>query len=96
MKLQKGQVLYINNQKYTVKNIIEFSKSPWIWQEYEIAGENDSHKWFVIEEYEDGQVKYFLYENDIGMVDMKKIQGDRLKGNCVHITQEIETTKQTV
>ncbi len=40
MKLKKGQILYIDNQKYTVINMIEYKEDTWIWQEYEIKNES--------------------------------------------------------
>ena len=40
MKLKKGQVVYIQTEKYTVINMIEYKEDTWIWQEYEIKGTN--------------------------------------------------------
>ena len=57
MKLKKAQVLYIDNQKYTVINMIEFKQDSWRWQEYEIVSDNNIHKWLSVEENE-----YYIYE----------------------------------
>ena len=32
-KLKLGQIVYINNQKYSVVNMIEFDESGWKWQQ---------------------------------------------------------------
>ncbi len=38
-KLKRWQIVYIDNIKYTVINMIEYKEDSWIWQEYEIRGE---------------------------------------------------------
>ena len=38
-KLEKGQIIYINEKKYEVLNMIEFKERGWIWQEYGITDE---------------------------------------------------------
>lgn len=64
MKLRKGQILYINNQKYTVVNMIAFTQDAWNWQEYGIRNEAKVTKWLSIEENE-----YWLYETYGGEVN---------------------------
>lgn len=61
MKLIKDQVLYIDNIKYVVVNMIEFEEDQWIWQEYEIIDEHRIHKWLTIEENEYNEIEYYLY-----------------------------------
>lgn len=39
-KIKKWQIVYIDNMKYTVINMIEYIEASWIWQEYEICGES--------------------------------------------------------
>ncbi len=39
MKLKKGQVILVNGEKYTIKNMIEFKEDAWIWQEYEVVNQ---------------------------------------------------------
>lgn len=81
MKLKKGQVLYIDNQKYIVNNMIEFQEDTWIWQEYEIVSEKYSYRWLVVEEDENKQLEYSLYEKYSGMVDSNDIEiyvGDKI------------------
>ncbi len=63
MKLKKGQILYIDNQKYTVINMIEFQQDKWKWQEYEIVDSYHTHKWLSVEENEETkQLEYYLYK----------------------------------
>lgn len=62
MKLRRGQVLYIDNQKYTIINMIEYKETTWIWQEYEIVNEDKIHKWLSIELNEKYQEEYYIYE----------------------------------
>ena len=42
MELKKGQILYIDNDKYSVVNMVEYierGEETWIWKEYEISKE---------------------------------------------------------
>lgn len=74
MKLKKGQILYINDQKYTVINMIEFQETTWIWQEYEILSEKNAHKWLVMEEEENKKVEYAVFEKYRGNIDTNDIE----------------------
>lgn len=74
MKLKKGQVLYIDNYKYVVSNMIEYSENTWIWQEYEIISEQNIHKWLSIEQNEYNQTEYYLYEKYTGIIDTNEIE----------------------
>ncbi len=62
MELKKGQIIYINSEKYKVINMINFSEKNWQWQEYEIVNEFNQHKWLEIEEDENKQLEYCLYD----------------------------------
>ena len=59
-KLKYGQIIFINNEKYTVVGMIEFKEDSWIWQEYKIKNESSDIKWLSVEE-DDGKVQYSLY-----------------------------------
>lgn len=74
MKLKKGQILYIDNQKYTVINMIEFQETTWIWQEYEMVNENHEHKWLVVEEKEKNNIEYAVFRKYRGNVDTNEIE----------------------
>lgn len=73
MKLKKGQILYIDNQKYTVINMIEYKEDTWIWQEYEIKNDVNEHKWLSIEKDEKNEDIYYLYERFAGRVDTNEL-----------------------
>ena len=60
MKLKKGKILYIDNIKYTVLNMVEYKEDTWIWQEYEIFS-NSGRGWLTIEEGENNNIEYWLY-----------------------------------
>lgn len=59
-KLKYGQIIFINNEKYTVIGMIEFKEDTWIWQEYKIKNESSDIKWLSVEE-DEGKVQYSLY-----------------------------------
>lgn len=73
MKLKKGQVVYIQTEKYTVINMIEYKEDTWIWQEYEIKGTN-SYKWLSIEKDENNKIQYYLYDRYLGNIDINEIE----------------------
>lgn len=66
-KLQRGQVVMINSEKYIVDNMIEFKEGAWIWQEYEVKKQSNNkyanyqQYWLTIELDENNQKQYFLY-----------------------------------
>jgi hypothetical protein len=63
MKLKKGQVIYIDNERYVIISMIEFRQNIWKWQEYEIISDKHIHKWLSVEENEKHkQLEYYLYE----------------------------------
>lgn len=74
MRLKKGQILYIDNQKYTVINMIEFSEDTWIWQEYEIVSETGLHRWLSVETNENNQTEYYIYDVFRGIVKTSEIE----------------------
>lgn len=74
MKLKKGQVIYIDNRRYVVVNMIEFCEDTWVWQEYEIVDEYKSHKWLSVEEDENNKLEYYIYRNFHGNVDTNEIE----------------------
>lgn len=62
-KLKKWQILYIDNIKYEVINMIEYKEDTWIWQEYEIKNESSIRsKWLCVEKDEYGKEEYSIYE----------------------------------
>lgn len=72
-KLKKWQVLYIDNTKYVVVNMIEYKEDSWIWQEYEIKNELKQHKWLCVEKDEYGQTEYSIYTPYYGNIDTDEI-----------------------
>lgn len=81
MKLKKGQVIYINSQKYTIKNKIEFKEDTWIWQEYEIISQNHEVKWLIVEEGENKELEYSIYgkyQGPINVSDIEFMLGDKV------------------
>lgn len=77
MELKKGQVLYIDNEKYTVINMVEYlerGEETWIWKEYEISKGLGSNKWLCIEEIEGGKLEYSLYEPYTSKVDINELE----------------------
>lgn len=72
-KLKKWQILYIDNVKYVVVNMIEYKEDTWIWQEYEIKNELNEHKWLCVEKDEYGQTEYSIYTSYCGSVNKDKI-----------------------
>ena len=73
MKLKKGQVVYIETEKYTVINMIEYKEDTWIWQEYAIKGTN-SYKWLSVEKDENNKIQYYLYDRYVGNIDINEIE----------------------
>ena len=78
MELKKGQIIYINSEKYKVINMINFSEKNWQWQEYEIVNEFNQHKWLEIEEDENKQLEYCLYDYYNAKIDTNL---DEIYGN---------------
>lgn len=81
MKLKKGQVIYIYNQKYIIKNMIEFKEGAWSWQEYELNSENHEIKWLVTEEDENKKIEYSIYERYQGVIQTSNLEfmlGDKV------------------
>lgn len=80
MNLRKGQVLYIENKKYTVVNMVEYKEDTWIWQEYEIIGDDYTYKWLTIEENENKQIEYYIYNTysfNININEIEQIIGNK-------------------
>lgn len=72
--LRMGQIIYINNEKYSVINMIKFNEANWIWYEYEIISETNIHKWLSVEENENKQIEFWLYDVYYGNIDVNEIQ----------------------
>lgn len=72
-KLKKWQVLYINNEKYIVINMIEYKEDTWMWQEYEIKNESNEHKWLCVEKDEYGKIQYSIYTPYFGSVNTDEL-----------------------
>lgn len=72
-KFRKWQILYIDNIKYTVVNMIEYKENSWIWQEYEIHGENQDKKWLCVEKDEYGKTEYSIYKKYSGKIDTNEL-----------------------
>ena len=68
-KLKKWQIIYIDNEKYIVVNMIEYKEDTWIWQEYEIQNDLHQHKWLCVEKDEYGRVEYSIYTPYYGNID---------------------------
>lgn len=71
--LKKWQVLYINNEKYIVINMIEYKEDTWIWQEYEIKNESNEHKWLCVEKDEYGKMEYSVYTPFFGSINTNEL-----------------------
>lgn len=67
--LRKSQVLYIDNTRYVVLNMVEYQEDSWIWQEYEIKNDSNQHRWLCIEKNEQGQTEYSIYSPFYGVVN---------------------------
>lgn len=77
MELKKGQVIYIDNDKYSVVNMVEYlehGEETWIWKEYEISNEIGSNKWLCIEKIENGKNEYSIYEPCSYRVDTNQLE----------------------
>ena len=77
MELKKGQVLYIDNDKYFVVNMVEYlerGEETWIWKEYEISKGIGSNKWLCVEEVENGKYEYSIYEPYHSRVDINELE----------------------
>lgn len=77
MELKKGQILYIDNDKYFVVNMIEYlerGEETWIWKEYEISKGIGNNKWLCIEETENGKYEYSIYEPCHSRVDINELE----------------------
>ena len=74
MKLRKGQIIYIDNQKYTVINMVEYGEDTWVWQEYEIVSQDNVHRWLSVEENENKQIEYSIYDVYRGNVNINEIE----------------------
>lgn len=93
MKLKKGQILYIDNIKYTIINMIEYKEDTWIWQEYEILDGHYKRKWLTIEEDENNQLEYYIYEEYYGSINMNEIEF--IQGNNTYELEEKGTATVT-
>jgi len=71
--LKKWQILYIDNVKYVVVNMIEYKEDSWIWQEYAIKNESNEYKWLCVEKGEDGQLEYSIYVPYDGNININEI-----------------------
>lgn len=74
MNLKKGQILYINNEKYKVINMIDYEEDTWKWQEYEIESELHVHRWLNVENGENNQLEYWVYDNYNGVVNVNELE----------------------
>ncbi|MCM1159632.1 MAG: DUF4178 domain-containing protein [Roseburia sp.] len=60
MRLELGQVIFIDDMEYVVKGMIAFQEDSWEWEEYKIVANNGWCQWLSIE-MEDGRPVYSLY-----------------------------------
>lgn len=67
--LKKWQIVYIDNIKYVVVNMIEYKEDTWIWQEYEIQNESNQSKWLCVEKDEYGRNEYSIYTPYYGNIN---------------------------
>ncbi len=72
-QLKKWQVIYINNVKYVVINMIEYKEDTWVWQEYEIKNESNQHKWLCVEEGDFGKIEYSIYTPYYGSINTDEL-----------------------
>jgi len=73
--LKKGQVVYIRGEKNVVINMIEFKEDTWVWQEYEIVNDvTKKHTWLSVEQDEQGNTEYYVYENYNGAVNENEME----------------------
>ncbi|MEE1219495.1 MAG: DUF4178 domain-containing protein [Ruminococcus sp.] len=71
--LRKWQILYIDNIKYVVVNMVEYQEDSWIWQEYEIKDEFNECLWLCVEKNEYGQTEYSIYTPYNGIVNTSEL-----------------------
>ncbi len=85
MRLKKGQVIYWNQNKYTVINMIEFKEDTWIWQEYELRGCVGDTIWLSVENNEDNETEYSIYKPYNGYVNTNELSfiEDNIKYNLL-------------
>lgn len=62
LRLKRGQILYIGNVKYVVDNMVEYKEDTWNWQEYEIISDTNYHRWLSVEEVENGELEFWVYD----------------------------------
>lgn len=60
MRLELGQVIFIDDMEYVVKGMIAFREDSWEWEEYKLVAGNGWCRWLSIE-IEDGRPIYSLY-----------------------------------
>ncbi len=72
-KLKKWQIIYIDNVKYVVVNMIEYKEETWIWQEYEIKNDLNQTKWLSIEKCENNNIEYSIYTNYCGIINENEL-----------------------
>lgn len=72
-KLKKWQIIYIDNVKYVVVNMIEYKEETWIWQEYEIKNDLNQTKWLSIEKGENNNIEYSIYTNYCGIINENEL-----------------------
>ena len=71
--LKRGQIIYIDNVKYIVSNMVKYMEDTWIWYEYAVKGENGEYKWLCIEQDENGNNEYSVYEPYRGYINDNEI-----------------------
>ena len=73
VELKKWQIIYIDNIKYTVVNMVEYKEDTWKWKEYELREDNGAVKWLEIEEKEQGEIKYSIYTKYMGTINEEEM-----------------------
>ncbi len=68
-RLQRWQILFVDNIRYVVINMVEYQEGPWIWQEYEIKNDANQRLWLCVEKNEQGQLEYSIYAPYYGNIN---------------------------
>lgn len=62
MRLELGQVIFIEDMEYVVRGMIAFREDSWEWKEYKLVANNGWCQWLSVE-MEDGRLIYSLYRD---------------------------------
>lgn len=62
MRLELGQVVFVDDMEYVVRGMIAFREDSWEWEEYKLVADNGWCQWLSVE-MEDGRPVYSFYRD---------------------------------